>query len=112
MSNRIEIINEKNGKFIMPPTLPPPPISLPPTTPVYNNPSLNELMKDNQQYVIDNDVLYKKLIDIENELKSLKNTVNNLNYPRPTYYPVQPFRHTQSQPTCMTPHNSLSGFTT
>jgi hypothetical protein len=104
MTDKIEIINEQFGNFMMAPTLPPPPISAPPTTPVYNNPSLNELMKSNEQYVIDNALLYKKLVDIENEIKSLKNMVNNLHYPRHTYYPVQPFTFT-TQPPLATPPN-------
>jgi hypothetical protein len=91
MSNRIQIINEQIGNFMMTPTLPPPPISAPPSNPINNTPSLNQLMQSNQQYAIDNDILYRKLIEIENELKSLKNMVNSLNYPRPTYYPAQQF---------------------
>jgi hypothetical protein len=99
MSNKIEIINEQFGNFMMAPTLPPPP-----TTPVYNSPSLNELIKSNEQYALENTILYKKLIDIENEIKSLKNMVNNLHYPRPTYYPVQPFTFT-TKPPLATPPN-------
>jgi len=104
MNDKIEIINEQFGNFMMAPTLPPPPISAPPTTPVYNNPSLNHIMKSNEQYALENTILYKKLIDIENEIKSLKNMVNNLYYPRPTYYPNQPFTFT-NQPPLMTPPN-------
>ena len=104
MSNKIEIINEQFGNFMMAPTLPPPPISVPHTTSVNNTPSLNELMQSNQQYAIDNAILYKKLLDIENEIKSLKNMVNNLHYPRPTYYPEQPFTFT-TQPPLTTPPN-------
>ena len=85
MSNNKEINNaktqlpcEKFGNFMMTPTLPLLPISVLPTTPEYITPSLNELMKSNEQYVIDNALLYTKLIHIENEIKSLKNIVNNL----------------------------------
>ena len=103
MSNNIEIINEQFGNFIMAPILPPP-STVTPTTPVYNTSSLNELMKSNEQYVIDNALLYKKLTDIENEIKSLKNMVNNLHYPRPTYYPVQPFTFTTQTPFATPPN--------
>lgn len=97
MNNKIDIINEQLGNFIMAPTIPPPPISVPP---VNNTPS-NNLINNNQQYTIDNALLYKKLIDIENELKYLKGIINSLNYPRHTYYSTQPFY----QPPLMTPQN-------
>ena len=83
---KTELPYEKFDNFIMAPTL------------HRNTPSLTELMQSNQQYAIDNAILYKKLLDIENEIKSLKNMVNNLHYPRPTYYPEQPFTNNIVKP--------------
>lgn len=110
MSNKIEIINEQFGNFMMASTLPPPPTYTTSSTPINNSPSLNEIMQSNQQYAIDNALLYKKLIDIENELKSLKNIINSLQYPRPTYYPVQSFAPMTSQPNIMNPPNHYTNF--
>jgi hypothetical protein len=90
MNNKIDIINEQFGNFIMAPTIPPPPISAPP---INNTPILNQLMQSNQQYTVDNAVLYKKMVDVENEIKSLKNLINSLNHPRPTYYPAQQYNN-------------------
>jgi len=87
MNNKIDIINEQFGNFIMAPTIPPPPISAPPVfTPA---PSINNFKNDSEKYIIDNNTLYKKLIDLESEIKVLKNMISTINYPRPTYYPMQ-----------------------
>lgn len=87
MNNKIDIINEQFGNFMMAPTIPPPPISEPSVfTPT---PSINNFKQQNEKYIIDNNTLYKKLIDLESEIKVLKNLISAINYPRPTYYPMQ-----------------------
>jgi hypothetical protein len=87
MNNKIDIINEQVGSFIMAPSLPPPPISVPPS---YNpSPSINNFKQCSEQYIIDNNTLYKKLLDLESEIKSLKNIISAINYPKQTYYPMQ-----------------------
>lgn len=73
---------EKFGNFMM---TPPHPLHIISANHVL---SLNKLVKNNQQYAIDNSILYKELFDIEGELKSLKNIINNLYYHTPTYYHV------------------------
>ena len=41
---------------------------------------VKELMKSNEQYMIDNNILYKKILDMENEIRELKNIVKKLTY--------------------------------
>ena len=91
MNNKIEIINEQFGNFMMAPTIPPPPVSSSPfTSPPLSVPSINNFKHANETYVIDNNVLYKKLIDLETEIKLLKNMIANINQPKPPYYyPMQ-----------------------
>lgn len=87
MNNKIDIINEQVGSRIMAPSLPPPPISIPNSyTPAH---SINNFKQDSEKYIIDNNMLYKKLIDLETEIKSLKNIISSINYQKPTYYPMQ-----------------------
>jgi hypothetical protein len=92
MSKKIEINNEEFGDFMVAPTLPLPCILTRPTTPVNlitPTPTLDDFMKSNEKYIIDNNELYKKLIEIETELQTLKNMIKNLHYPIPAYYPIQ-----------------------
>jgi hypothetical protein len=87
MNNKIDIINEQFGNFMMAPTIPPPPISEPSVfTPT---PSINNFKQDNKNFIIDNNALYKKLIDLETEIKDIKNMISTINYPSLTYYPMQ-----------------------
>jgi hypothetical protein len=83
MNNKIDIINGQYGNFIMAPTIPPPPTTNNP------EPSINIFKKDSEKFIVDNNTLYKKMVDLESEIKVLKNMINNINYPRPTYYPMQ-----------------------
>lgn len=73
-NNKIDIINEQFGNFMMAPTIPPPPTSISSTP-----------------HIIDNNVLYKKLNDLEAEIKSLKGMISSMHFPSPTYYPTQPY---------------------
>jgi hypothetical protein len=41
--------------------------------------------------VIDNNMLYRKLLDLERELEVVKNMLMTINCPKPIYYPTQPF---------------------
>jgi hypothetical protein len=84
---------EQFGNFMSAPTVQPPPI---PT----QTPTLNELMKSNEKYIVDNNTLYKKLFELESEIKQLKNMISNLQYPQSVYYPTQPF---SPRPNIMTP---------
>lgn len=43
----------------------------------------------NNNYVVDNNVLYNKLLNLENEIKALKNMIGNINNPKSTYYQTQ-----------------------
>lgn len=102
-----DIINENGRNCIMAPVIPPPPISSVPslTSIPYNpTPSINCFKHENDKYIIDNNTLYTKLIDLESEIKSLKSIISNfkslksiisnINYPKPTYNPTQPFNYT------------------
>jgi hypothetical protein len=109
MSKKIEFNNEEFGEFMVAPTLPLPNILTRPITPVNlitPTPTLNDFMKSNEKYIIDNKELYKKLIDIETELQTLKNMVKNLHYPIPTYYPIQ--TNNINNMTSNIRHNSIS----
>lgn len=86
--NNIQINSDQFGNFMSAPTFPAPPI---PTQAIGQSSTLNDLMKSNEKYVIDNQLLYKKLVDLENEIKQLKNMMSNLQYPPSVYYPTQPF---------------------
>jgi hypothetical protein len=85
MNNKIDIINEQIGNFMMAPTMPPPPILAPPVS----SSSINNFKQESEKYIIDNNTLYKKLVDLESEIKVLKNMISTINYPKPTYYPMQ-----------------------
>ncbi len=85
MNNKIDIINAHLDDLILTPTIPPPPILPVPVSAT----SIINFKHDSEKYIIDNNTLYKKLVDLESEIKVLKNMVNNINYPRPTYYPMQ-----------------------
>ena len=85
MNNKIDIINEHLDDLIMTPTIHPPPILPAPIS----APSINNFKQESEKYIIDNNMLYKKLLDLESEIKVLKNMVSTINYPRPTYYPMQ-----------------------
>ena len=78
MNNNIE----QFGDFMSAPSNQPPPI---PT----QSPTLNQLMNNTAHYQIDNYILYKKLIEVQQEIKELKVIINNLNYSKPIYYPAQ-----------------------
>lgn len=55
-------------------------------TPNIATPSLNEIKQNTNNFIIDNSVIYKKLIELEIEIRQLKAIVNNINYPQPIYY--------------------------
>lgn len=94
MNNKIEIINEQFGNFMMAPTIPPPPLSSSPfTSPPLATPSsvltLSKLSSA-PPIIIDNNALYQKMVDLETEIKLLKNMIANINQPKhPYYYPMQ-----------------------
>ena len=49
-------------------------------------PSLNEITQNTNNFIVDNAVIYKKLIELEIEIRQLKAMVDNINYPQPIYY--------------------------
>jgi hypothetical protein len=98
MNNKIDIINEHVGSRIMAPTIPPPPTSS------TNDGVYNFVKPINNHFVIDNNTLYNKLIDLESEIKALKNMIHTINYPKPTYYPMQPISY-GAPPIPMSTHN-------
>ena len=106
MNNKIEIINEQIGNFMMAPTMPPPPTSSIKDGQFIKFALNNQIKEMEHQFcinsvktaavkptdnncIIDNNMLYKKLLDLENEIKALKNVISSINYPKPTYYPMQ-----------------------
>jgi hypothetical protein len=106
MNNKIEIINEQVGNFIMTPRIPPPPTSSIKDGQFIKFALHNQIKEMEHQFcsnsvkpavvkptdnncIIDNNMLYKKLIDLENEIKALKNRISTINFPKPTYYPMQ-----------------------
>ena len=76
------------GEFMSAPTIPPPAVPIPKTTPTLN--------QFNSNIVIDNNILYKKLVDIEIEISNLKTMINQMKYPQPMYYP--PVQGNMTQP--------------
>ena len=54
-------------------------------------PTLNELMKSSETE-IDNKLLYKKLLELQNEIKEMKLEIKNLLYYKQIYYPTQMFQ--------------------
>jgi hypothetical protein len=101
MNNKIDIINAQFGSRIMAPTMPPPPTSSIKDGQYIKDELRNQIKEMEQQFcsdfvkpadnncAIDNNTLYKKLLDLENEIKHLKNMISTINYPKPTYYPMQ-----------------------
>ena len=75
--------NEQFGDFITAPPLPE--FTLPPT--------LDDLMKNNCNFEVTNKILYKKLVELQNEIAQLKFAINNIScYPSPYYYPPQSYQ--------------------
>jgi len=72
------------GDFMSAPSIPPPSIPIQPT------PSLNQLSQNTNNYIIDNNTLYKKLIDIEFEISTIKAIISAIPNTRPIYYPPKP----------------------
>lgn len=107
MNHKVEIINNHVGNRIMAPTIPPPPtITIPPssTQDIYiPAPSINDFKQSSEKYIVDNGLLYKKLIDLEEEIKILTNTVNNL-IPKQPYYPAT-YPSNYGTPSIPTSHN-------
>ena len=45
-----------------------------------DKPSLNELKKNTDNYIVDNTTIYKKLLQLESEIQQLKLSVNDVRY--------------------------------
>jgi hypothetical protein len=56
-----------------------------------NCPTFNELMQDSQCEV-DNKLLYKKLIELQNEIQEMRLEMKNLLYYKQIYYPTQMYQ--------------------
>jgi hypothetical protein len=101
MNNKFDIINEQIGSRIMAPTMPPPPTSSIKDGQFIKDALRNQIKEMEHHFcsdsvkptdnncVIDNNTLYKKLLDLESEIRSLKNIIGTINYPKPAYYPMQ-----------------------
>lgn len=61
-----------------------------PTTSSITTPTLNQLAQSTDNFIIDNNTIYNKLISLEIEINNLKMLINNIKYPQPIYYPLQP----------------------
>ena len=72
---------EQFGNFM---SATPIPINPPPS------PTLNQLIQNNDKYIIDNNTIFKKLVDLESEIKILRNMISNIPYHQPIYHPTQP----------------------
>ena len=94
MNSKIDIVNEQNGNVILAPSLPPPP--------TFSNVSSYFILQPNENLkaindinMADNNKIYNKLLELESEIKSIKNMITNLNQPYsypPAYpYQVQPY---------------------
>jgi hypothetical protein len=46
-------------------------------------PSIHNFKQDSEKYILDNNALYKKLIDLEAEIKVLQDIVNKIIIPKP-----------------------------
>jgi len=55
-------------------------------------PTLNELMQDSQCEV-DNKLLYKKLVELQNEIREIRLEMKNLIYYKQIYYPTQMYQN-------------------
>ena len=77
--------NELFGDFMSAaPNIPPPSIPI-----SQQSPTLNQLSQSTNPYrdIIDNNTLYKKLLDIEFEISTIKAIVSAIPNNRPIYYP-------------------------
>jgi len=52
--------------------------------------SLNKLSQNTNTFIIDNNILYKKLIEIEYEISVIKAIINAIPNKQPIHYPPQP----------------------
>ena len=93
-SNNDDNKDELFGEFIGAQNITPPDIS---NQPIANLSSLNKAINN---LLIDNNLLYRKIIDLENEIKSLKAIIININYPQQIYYP-------QNQIPMLHPHEQM-----
>lgn len=84
--------NDLFGEFVGAPNIPPPPVPVQTMT----IPSLNQSINN---FTIDNNMLYKKLIELEIEINNLKVLISNIKYPQPIYYPQQPQGQIWQNPT-------------
>jgi hypothetical protein len=118
MNTKIDIINEHIGTRIMAPTIPPPPISSIKDRQCIKDELRNKIHEMERSFnidfvkptesnissqfnincidhdcIINNNMIYNKLIDLESEIKNLKNMISTINYPKPTYYPTHSFNY-------------------
>lgn len=47
---------------------------------------IHNIQTDTRNFVIDNQVLYDKLQDVQNEIRELRNIINSLHFPKPVKY--------------------------
>ena len=84
--------NELFGEFVSAsstPLQPAPstPLQPAPSTPLQPAPTLNQLSQYNNNYIVDNNIIYKKLIELEHEINNLKMMITNIKYTQPIFYP-------------------------
>jgi len=53
---------------------------------LYTSRDLEDIKQSTDNYIIDNTVLFNKLLDVQNELKELRNIINTLHFPKPINY--------------------------
>ena len=75
MNNNIHIQNDLFGEFVGIPNDPPPVIPIQTITMTELNQSINNLL-------IDNNMLYTKIMELEKEIKHLKDLISTIKYPQ------------------------------
>lgn len=75
MNNNIHIQNDLFGEFVGTPNVSPPVIPIQTITMTELNQSINNLL-------IDNNMLYTKIMELEKEIKVLKDLIRTIKYPQ------------------------------
>jgi len=52
----------------------------------YTSRELENIKQNTDNYIIDNNILFNKLVDVQNELRELRNIINTLHFPKPINY--------------------------
>lgn len=53
---------------------------------LYTSRLLNNMKQRTDNYIIDNNILFNKLVDVQDEIKELRHIINSLYFPKPINY--------------------------